>query len=282
MLYLLQEGWLPVSQRHAIVRPIVKKDGLDPGDTKNYRPVSNPDFFVEINWAYGVSTINCLLGETRSFAKVTVRIPRKSFNRDCSSQVSLRYIDGCWHWNGLASRLVGHVSSIWHCQSWYSDFPSRDIIRHHGHGSRLTSVLPDETNTTGCFQRSFIIQGHSRLWRSAGISPGTNTFPPFSHGRYPFNCSRAPYWSSLLRRRWATLPVRKGWWGGINDLPGHGMQLLISTSGCLPTDWNSTLTKPSLSGLEADISVKRLTSLPFSSVSAKLNSNPMLTTLEWL
>ena len=40
----LQEGWLPVSQQHAIVRPIVKKDGLDPGDTKNYRPVSNLTF----------------------------------------------------------------------------------------------------------------------------------------------------------------------------------------------------------------------------------------------
>ena len=156
------------------------------------------------------------------FAKISVRIPRKSLNRDCSSQGSLRYIDGCWHWNGLASRFVGHVSSIWHCRSWYSDLPARDIIRHHGHGSRLASILPDETNTTGCLQWTFIIQGHSRLWRSAGISPGTIAFPPL-YGRYPFDCFRAPYWSSLLRRRWATLPVRKGCWGGINDLKGQGM-----------------------------------------------------------
>ena len=44
----LQEGWLPVSQRHAIVRPIVKKDGLDPGDTKNYRPISNLTFLSKL------------------------------------------------------------------------------------------------------------------------------------------------------------------------------------------------------------------------------------------
>ena len=32
----LQEGWLPQSQRHAIVTPIIKKPGLDPEDAKNY------------------------------------------------------------------------------------------------------------------------------------------------------------------------------------------------------------------------------------------------------
>ena len=37
----LQFGWLPLSQRHAIVKPILKKEGLDQDDEKNYRPISN-------------------------------------------------------------------------------------------------------------------------------------------------------------------------------------------------------------------------------------------------
>src|SRR6218665_1056537 len=34
----LQQGWLPISQRHAIVKPIIKKEGLDQDDVKNYWP----------------------------------------------------------------------------------------------------------------------------------------------------------------------------------------------------------------------------------------------------
>ena len=40
----LKEGSLPLSQRHAIVTPLLKKYNLDRSDTKNYRPVSNLSF----------------------------------------------------------------------------------------------------------------------------------------------------------------------------------------------------------------------------------------------
>ena len=46
----LLEGRLPLSQRHAIITPIVKKPGLDCEDIKNYRPISNLTYmskFVE-------------------------------------------------------------------------------------------------------------------------------------------------------------------------------------------------------------------------------------------
>ena len=36
----LQQGCLPRSQRHAIIRPRIKKAGLDTSDAQNYRPVS--------------------------------------------------------------------------------------------------------------------------------------------------------------------------------------------------------------------------------------------------
>jgi hypothetical protein len=40
----LEEGSLPRSQRHAVVKPILKKDGLDVEDVRNYRPISNLTF----------------------------------------------------------------------------------------------------------------------------------------------------------------------------------------------------------------------------------------------
>jgi len=44
----LQQGCLPPSQRHAIIRPRIKKAGLDTSDAQNYRPVSNLTFMSKI------------------------------------------------------------------------------------------------------------------------------------------------------------------------------------------------------------------------------------------
>ena len=44
----LQSGHLPMSQKTAIVTPILKKTGLDPNDVKSYRPVSNLTFMYKI------------------------------------------------------------------------------------------------------------------------------------------------------------------------------------------------------------------------------------------
>ena len=44
----LDEGHLPISQRHAIVTPLLKKPSLDAGELKNYRPVSNLTFMSKV------------------------------------------------------------------------------------------------------------------------------------------------------------------------------------------------------------------------------------------
>ena len=44
----LLEGHLPVSQRHAIITPLIKKSNLDATDVKNYRPVSNLTFVSKV------------------------------------------------------------------------------------------------------------------------------------------------------------------------------------------------------------------------------------------
>ena len=44
----LREGRLPVSQKHAIISPLVKKPGLDCDEMRNYRPVSNLTFMSKV------------------------------------------------------------------------------------------------------------------------------------------------------------------------------------------------------------------------------------------
>jgi hypothetical protein len=44
----LHEGLLPRSQKRAIVKPIIKKNNLDPSDVKNYRPISNLTFISKL------------------------------------------------------------------------------------------------------------------------------------------------------------------------------------------------------------------------------------------
>ena len=42
------QGRLPLSQRHAIATPLLKKPGQDGSDMSNYRPVSNLSFMSEV------------------------------------------------------------------------------------------------------------------------------------------------------------------------------------------------------------------------------------------
>ena len=44
----LREGHLPASERHAIVRPLIKNSSLDSSDAKNYRSVSNLTFMSKV------------------------------------------------------------------------------------------------------------------------------------------------------------------------------------------------------------------------------------------
>ena len=45
----LREGYLPASQKKAVVTPLLKKPSLDAQDIKNYRPVSNLSFVSKLS-----------------------------------------------------------------------------------------------------------------------------------------------------------------------------------------------------------------------------------------
>ena len=44
----LQQGWLPQSQKHATITPILKKKGLDENDVASFRPISNLTFLSKV------------------------------------------------------------------------------------------------------------------------------------------------------------------------------------------------------------------------------------------
>ena len=44
----LESGVFPYQCKHAIIRPLLKKQGLDADDLKNYRPVSNLQFISKV------------------------------------------------------------------------------------------------------------------------------------------------------------------------------------------------------------------------------------------
>ena len=44
----LREGHVPVTQKHAIITPLIKKSTLDTSVLKNYRPVSNLTFMSKM------------------------------------------------------------------------------------------------------------------------------------------------------------------------------------------------------------------------------------------
>jgi len=44
----LQSGIFPSSQQQALVKPVLKKQQLDPADLSNYRPISNLSFLSKL------------------------------------------------------------------------------------------------------------------------------------------------------------------------------------------------------------------------------------------
>ena len=82
----LLEGQLPLSQRHALVTPILKKDGLDATNVQNYRPISNsrtsPNLWKEwlANSSQGSLT-------SLDFCKAAVWISSATFDRNSDTEV---------------------------------------------------------------------------------------------------------------------------------------------------------------------------------------------------
>ena len=153
----------------------------------------------------------CPPGTSRCPAGTIRACTGEAIPRNAVNQIP-RFIEAIEHRSSM-SQSRRHNPSLYR----WGDTPQRSEPNPTLHWSNWTSQFNVAVN------QSQIAVNHAIPHHSEAVhNRSAFAFPPL-HGRYPFNCFRAPYWSSLLRWRWATLPVRKGWWGGTNDLPGHGM-----------------------------------------------------------
>ena len=75
----LQEGNLPVTQRHALVTPILKHGNLDHSNLKNYRPVSNLTFISKVIERLVAEQINKYLSDNKMLST------KQSAYRKCHS-----------------------------------------------------------------------------------------------------------------------------------------------------------------------------------------------------
>jgi len=54
----LCQGTVPASQKHAIITPLIKKQGLDVTDMANFRPVSNLTFISKVTECEAAEQLN--------------------------------------------------------------------------------------------------------------------------------------------------------------------------------------------------------------------------------
>jgi len=82
---------LPVSQKEAVVTPLLKKSSSDDHDLKNYRPVSNQSLVSKL--VVERAAVKHLV----DYLQVSELMPRlqseTSLNRDCCSAGFVKYID---------------------------------------------------------------------------------------------------------------------------------------------------------------------------------------------
>ena len=144
----IREGHLPVSQKAALIMPVLKKPTLDPDDAKSYRPISNLTFISKMIERLVAQQINDHLKECGLLPWL-----QSAYRRGHSNESALLRVIS----DVLAAANVGLVSRIGLLDlSAASDTVDHDILIHrlqtsYGVTGRtlewLRSFLSDRTQT---------------------------------------------------------------------------------------------------------------------------------------
>ena len=119
----LQFGWLPLSQRHAIVKPILKKEGLDQDDVKNYQPISNLTYISKLVERMVSKQLTTFLEEHSLLPK-----HQSSFRARHSTETALLKVLS----DILSAADHGDVTLLWLLDmSDNFDMVDHDILLHH-------------------------------------------------------------------------------------------------------------------------------------------------------
>ena len=88
----IHEACLPVSQRKAIITPVIKKAGLDVGDVRNYRPISGLTFMSKVIEKVVARQLVAYLACYDLLPKFQSGFRRRSFHRDGSPSHALGHL----------------------------------------------------------------------------------------------------------------------------------------------------------------------------------------------
>ena len=120
----LSEGEFCHMWKVAVVRPLLKKEGLEP-IKPNYRLVSTPDIYVQNNWkVYAASTQKSLW-----YICLTPRLPisvsGELLLQDLPSMINRWHPLGMWTSISYVPNSAGFICHIRHCQPSYPNIYSQ-------------------------------------------------------------------------------------------------------------------------------------------------------------
>ena len=199
----LQQGSFPLNQRHAIIRPRLKKPGSDPSDIQNYRPVSNLTFVSKV-----VEKLVC--HQLVSFFERLKILPtlQSAYRKNHSTETAvLKMISDV-----LRAADRGEVTLL--CMldlSCTFDTVDHGILLDRlrcAFGiqgvaiSWIESFLQDRTVSS--YRQPTVVYNEASMRRTTGQHSWANTFPGLLCGCNGY-CSSTWPWSTLLRRRQSTV-----------------------------------------------------------------------------
>ena len=174
----LQEGLLPVSQRHAIITPLLKKQSLDPTELKNYRPVSNLTFMSKIVEKLVSERLTCYLQANNLMPRL-----QSAYRRHHSTETALlRVVSDILR--AVDSGKVALLSLL--DLSAAFDTVDHSILLDRLHvafgigGAALGWIrtFSDCSNTAGTLSRISIQRRSTGIWCPSRIGPRTTFIRP--------------------------------------------------------------------------------------------------------
>ena len=200
---------LPLSQRHALVTPILKKDGLDATSFQNYRPISNLTYISKLVERMVCQQLTGFLNESGLLAaKAPIWISSTTFDRNSDAEGPV-WCPGCsrstrgdpfgaaWYVGGVRYRWPLHPPTTGRGFVW--------IIRNC---ALVADIVPRWPYATGGLQWRDFISGKNHFRRSSRECPWTAPVSSL-HGGCSIDRLRVWTRSALLRRRRSTLSVRE-------------------------------------------------------------------------
>ena len=161
----------PACQKHAIVKPLLKKPSFDPFDMKSYRPVSNLTFIGKFLECFAVkrfhehASAHCLFPVHQSAYR-----PRHSTEIAVVNFLGWRLPCGRLR-QSLHAHVTGFKHCIWHGGPLDSADSAEGQIWRPGTRVRLVHVIPDWSYSK-CRHINWVVRADwTYLWSSTRISP---------------------------------------------------------------------------------------------------------------